>query len=126
MSGMVVDGLRWEVRQRGTGRPLLLLHGFTGRGTAWGSHTTRLAHAFRVITVDLPGHGRTARADPERLTVERTADDLAAILDRTGAVPADLLGYSLGARIALRLAIAHPSVVGRLVLESLGRLADRP
>ena len=118
MSGMVVDGLRWEVRQRGTGRPLLLLHGFTGRGTAWGSHTTRLAHAFRVITVDLPGHGRTARADPERLTVERTADDLAAILDRTGAVPADLLGYSLGARIALRLAIAHPSVVGRLVLES--------
>lgn len=118
MSGMIVDGLRWEVRARGSGRPLLLLHGFTGRGTAWGSHATILARAFRLITVDLPGHGRTARADPDRLTVERTADDLATILHRAGAVPADMLGYSLGARIALRLAVAHPSVVGRLVLES--------
>lgn len=118
MSGMVVDGLRWEVRVRGNGLPLLLLHGFTGRGTAWGSHATILARAFRVITVDLPGHGRTARADPERLTVERTADDLATILRRAGAVPADVLGYSLGARIALRLAVSHPSVVRRLVLES--------
>lgn len=115
---MVVDGLRWEVRVRGSGQPLLLLHGFTGRGTAWGSHATALARAFRVITVDLPGHGRTAWADPGRLTVERTADDLAAILQRAGAVPAAVLGYSLGARIALRLAIAHPLVVGRLVLES--------
>lgn len=118
MSGMVVDGLRWEVRARGSGRALLLLHGFTGRGTAWGSHARILARAFRLITVDLPGHGRTARADPDRLTVERTADDLAAILHRVGAVPADVLGYSLGARIALRLAIAHPSMVRRLVLES--------
>ncbi len=118
MSGRVVDGLRWEVRERGRGGPLLLLHGFTGRGTAWGSHATALARAFRVITVDLPGHGRTAWADPDRLTVERTADDLAAILQRADAVPAHVLGYSLGARIALRLAVAHPSVVGRLVLES--------
>lgn len=118
MSGMVVDGLRWEVRVRGTGQPLLLLHGFTGRATAWGSHATALARLFRVITVDLPGHGRTARAGPDRLTVERTADDLAAILQRTDAVPADVLGYSLGARIALRLAVAHPSVVRRVVLES--------
>ena len=118
MSGVVVDGLRWEVRVRGSGQPLLVLHGFTGRGTAWGSHATALARAFRVITVDLPGHGRTARADPDRLTVERTADDLGAILHRADAVPAAVLGYSLGARIALRLAVAHPSVVRQLVLES--------
>lgn len=118
MSGIVLDGLRWEVRVRGSGQPLLLLHGFTGRATAWGSHATILARSRRLITVDLPGHGRTARADPDRLTVERTADDLATILQRTDALPADVLGYSLGARIALRLAIAHPSVVGRLVLES--------
>lgn len=118
MSGIVVHGLRWEVRVRGSGQPLLLVHGFTGRGTAWGSHATILARSHRLITVDLPGHGRTAWADPDRLSVERTADDLATILQRAGAVPADVLGYSLGARIALRLAVAHPSAVGRLVLES--------
>ncbi len=118
MSGIVIDGVRWEVRARGAGRPLLLLHGFTGRGTAWGAHAAALARAFRVITVDLPGHGRSGTGTPGQVTVERTADDLAAILRQTGAIPANVLGYSLGARIALRLAIAHPSVVRRLVLES--------
>ena len=118
MSGIVIDGLRWEVRARGTGQPLLLLHGFTGRGTAWGAHATAFARRFRVITVDLPGHGRSRSADPARMGVERTADDLAAILRQAEAAPADVLGYSLGARIALRLAVAHPDVVRRLVLES--------
>jgi 2-succinyl-6-hydroxy-2,4-cyclohexadiene-1-carboxylate synthase len=115
---MVVDGLRWEVRTRGAGRPLLLLHGFTGRGTSWVSHTAAFARSFRVVTVDLPGHGRSGVAAPSRMTVERTADDLATILARHHAVPASVLGYSLGARIALRLAVAHPDAVDRLVLES--------
>ena len=118
MSGIVIDGLRWEVRARGQGRPLLVLHGFTGRGTAWGAHATAFAGAFRVITVDLPGHGRSGTAQPERMGVERSAADLATILRGANAAPADVLGYSLGARIALRLAVAHPDVVRRLVLES--------
>ena len=119
MSGIVIDGLRWEVRARGSGDPLLLLHGFTGRGTAWGPHTAPFARSFRTIVVDLPGHGRTGiHHDLARIGVERTADDLAAILFRFDAVPARILGYSLGARVALRLAVAHPDVVARLVLES--------
>jgi 2-succinyl-6-hydroxy-2,4-cyclohexadiene-1-carboxylate synthase len=118
VSPVIIDGLRWEVRVRGAGRPLLLLHGFTGRGTAWGAHATAFARAFRVVTVDLPGHGRTGTGPPERMTVERTADDLATILERVNAAPADVLGYSLGARVALRLAVAHPALVRRLVLES--------
>jgi 2-succinyl-6-hydroxy-2,4-cyclohexadiene-1-carboxylate synthase len=119
MSAIVVDGLRWEVRVRGTGMPLLLLHGFTGRGTAWGAHATAFGRRFRVIVVDLPGHGRSGTPrDPRRASVERSADDLATILDRLAASPAHVLGYSLGARVALRLAIAYPRSVRRLVLES--------
>jgi 2-succinyl-6-hydroxy-2,4-cyclohexadiene-1-carboxylate synthase len=119
MSGLMIDGLRWEVRVRGSGDPLLLIHGFTGRGTAWGSHAAVLARSFRTIVVDLPGHGRTGiHADLARIGVEGTADDLAVILERLDAVPAHVLGYSLGARVALRLAVAHPDVVARLVLES--------
>ncbi|MEX1171314.1 MAG: alpha/beta fold hydrolase [Chloroflexota bacterium] len=120
MAALVIDGLRWEVRVRGAehGIPLLLVHGFTGRGTSWGAHADAFARHFRVVIVDLPGHGRSATAAPGRLTVERTADDLAAILAQVKAAPAHVLGYSLGARITLRLAAAHPGVVRRLVLES--------
>jgi 2-succinyl-6-hydroxy-2,4-cyclohexadiene-1-carboxylate synthase len=119
MSGVIVDGLRWEVRIRGTGSPLLLLHGFMGRGSGWGAHATAFARHFRLVVVDLPGHGRSGiPPDPARASVERAADDLATILARAGCAPAHVLGYSLGARIALRLAVAHPAVLRRLVLES--------
>jgi 2-succinyl-6-hydroxy-2,4-cyclohexadiene-1-carboxylate synthase len=119
MSGIVVDGLRWEVRVRGAGVPLLLLHGFTGRGSGWGAHATALARQFRLLVVDLPGHGRSGiPRDPARAGVERTADDLATILRREGCAPAHVVGYSLGARVALRLAVEHPDAVRRLVLES--------
>jgi len=119
VSGLLVDGLLWQVRVRGSGTPLLLLHGFTGRGSSWGAHAQALARTFRIVVVDLPGHGRSGiPADPARASVERTADDLAAILVLTGCSPAHVLGYSLGARIALRLAVTHPEAVRRLVLES--------
>ncbi len=119
MSGVVVDGLRWEVRRHGAGTPVLLLHGFTGRGSGWGTHATALARHFRVLVVDLPGHGRSGvPRDPARASVERTADDLATILHLEGNTPAHVIGYSLGARIALRLAVTHPLVLRRLVLES--------
>lgn len=119
MSGIAVDGLRWEVGSRGAGSPLLLIHGFTGRGTSWGRNASAFARQRRVISVDLPGHGRSGTpSDPARMSVERTADDLAVILGRVRAIPADVIGYSLGARVALRLAIVHPRTVRRLVLES--------
>lgn len=120
MTATTIDGLRWEVRVSGpaTGRPLLLVHGFTGRGTSWGAHADAFRRSFRTVVVDLPGHGRSGAAAPERMSVERTADDLASILAARGLAPAHVLGYSLGARVALRLAVAHPAAVARLVLES--------
>ena len=119
MSAFIVDDLRWEVRACGAGAPLLLIHGFTGRGSGWGAHAATFARDFRVIVVDLPGHGRSRIPPvPARASVERTADDLATILRRLDAAPAHVLGYSLGARIALRLAVVHPTVVRRLILES--------
>jgi 2-succinyl-6-hydroxy-2,4-cyclohexadiene-1-carboxylate synthase len=122
MAPMTADGVRWEVRVAGpdAGRALLLLHGFTGRGAAWATLATLARRGgLRTVVVDLPGHGRSGvAADPARMTVERTADDLAGILARIGIAPSAVLGYSLGARVALRLAIAHPEAVARLVLES--------
>jgi 2-succinyl-6-hydroxy-2,4-cyclohexadiene-1-carboxylate synthase len=120
MTAMRIDGLRWEVRTAGpAGAPaVLVLHGFTGRGTSWGALPATLRrHRFRTVVVDLPGHGRSGWAGPDRMAVERTADDLATILGRLGASPARVVAYSLGARVGLRLAVAHPDEVARLVLE---------
>jgi 2-succinyl-6-hydroxy-2,4-cyclohexadiene-1-carboxylate synthase len=125
---MAAPAMDWNVIERGNpsaapdaltpARPLLLVHGFTGSTAAWEDHEARLGANRRLLLVDLPGHGRTHLEDPDAATVERSAADLATILLDCDAAPADVLGYSLGARIARRLAIAHPEVVARLVLES--------
>ncbi len=129
-----IDGLGWAVRETGSGPALLLLHGFTGSGRSWdgGLADAAVDAGFSVIVPDLPGHGgtgwRTGRSagpvaeagpnDPSRASIERSADDLAVLLDALGHGSAHVVGYSMGARVALRLAIAHPARVGRLVLEA--------
>lgn len=116
-----VDGIAYHVARAGTpGRPpLLLVHGFMGSGASWAEFVPALAANAEILAVDLPGHGLTpAPPDPARASVEETADDLAAILDRLELGPAAIIGYSLGARVALRLAVEHPAAVSRLVLES--------
>jgi 2-succinyl-6-hydroxy-2,4-cyclohexadiene-1-carboxylate synthase len=119
MARLLVNGVRLEVRSAGTSRPLVLLHGFTGRGASWSGQLTSLRRRHRTIVLDLMGHGRSdAPADPARYAVECQAADVAAILARLAAKPADVIGYSMGARIALRLVVDHPSAVDRLILES--------
>jgi 2-succinyl-6-hydroxy-2,4-cyclohexadiene-1-carboxylate synthase len=111
---MRVGAMTWTVRVGGRGRPVLFLHGFTGSGLSWAG-IAGLGSRVRAIVPDLPGHGGTGW---ERASVEQTADDLAAIVHRLGAERVDVVGYSMGARVALRLAVAHPDAVGRLVLEA--------
>ena len=119
MTRIHVDGASYEVRSGGDGPPILLIHGFTGRGADWAPFLPALRRVATTITVDLLGHGRSdSPADPARHAVERQAADLAAILRQLGASPAAVVGYSLGARVALRLAVASSGVVARLMLES--------
>ncbi len=126
---MTTAGIDWlALSARDTGRPqdpaLLLLHGFTGTGSVWAGLTPSLRrHGLRTIAPDLPGHGR---AGTRAASVEETADALAELLAHLGAAPSHVLGYSLGARIAIALAAAHPDAVDRLVLESPSAgIADR-
>jgi len=131
---MQVEGMTWTVRVAGHGRPVLFLHGFTGSSLSWAGIAGLGSHV-RAIVPDLPGHGGTGWEDgrepgagagaegapPDRrprASVERTADDLAVIVRSLGAPQVDVVGYSMGARIALRLAVAHPESVARLVLEA--------
>jgi 2-succinyl-6-hydroxy-2,4-cyclohexadiene-1-carboxylate synthase len=115
----LADGVTYHVRQMGEGAPLLLLHGFTGRGENWQVVAGQLSRAFHLIMVDLLGHGETdAPAKPERYAMAHCADDLIAILDRLGIAQAALAGYSMGGRLALYTALHHQGRFDALVLES--------
>ncbi len=112
------DGVAYAVSGSGEGAPLLLLHGFTGSGHDWTIWQAGMASDHRRIAIDLLGHGASDSPAPERHAVERQAADIVTLLERMGAAPADVLGYSFGARVALRLAIDAPRAVQRLILES--------
>ncbi len=115
----LIGGLRYAVEEAGTGEPLVLLHGFTGRAANWRPLLTRLAEQWRVIAIDLPGHGDSdAPAAVARYKMRYVAADLVALLTRRDAAPAHWLGYSMGGRLALYTAVTHPGVVRSLILES--------
>lgn len=115
----MVDGLRYRVTEWGVGEPLLLLHGFTGSGATWQPLAARFEERYRVIAVDLPGHGATdAPPDDARYRMERVVADLAHLLAVLEATPAHWLGYSMGGRLALYATVRLPAHVRAAVLES--------
>jgi pimeloyl-ACP methyl ester carboxylesterase len=114
-----VNGLNMYYEIHGTGQPLVLLHGaFSAIGTSFGKLLPSLAKSRQVIAVELQGHGRTADID-RLLTLEGMADDTAALLQQLGMERADIFGYSMGAGVALHLAIRHPDMPRKLVLASI-------
>ncbi|MEZ5374347.1 MAG: alpha/beta fold hydrolase [Microthrixaceae bacterium] len=100
------------------GRPLLLVHGFTGGRADFAEWMEPLAdRGHHVVVPDLRGHGVTGGPDElEGYSLELMADDLVALTDRLGWDRFDLLGHSMGGLVAQRLVVARPELVGRLVL----------
>jgi len=119
MSFLTINGVLYHYRENGNGRPLILLHGFTGSSVNWEGVTAVLSNHFRLITVDLLGHGRTdSPTEPARYHMEKASVDLIALLDKLGVAQTALLGYSMGGRLALYTAVHHPHRISRLILES--------
>lgn len=105
---MPVTALHAETR--GHGPRLVLAHGFTQSGRVWGDLADDMATDREVVLVDLPGHGGSSD-----VRVDLVGG--AALLGDVGGV-ADYLGYSMGARFCLHLAVARPDRVRRLILVS--------
>jgi len=113
-----VGGVRLNVEEAGSGAPLTLLHGFTGRASAWLPFAERWP-GFRLVAVDLIGHGDSdSPPDLAHYRMPQCVDDLAALLDALGLERTALLGYSMGGRTALHFALRHPQRLSALVLES--------
>lgn len=90
---------------------VVLVHGFTQTAESWRWVARQLASSFLVTTVDLPGHGGSSEVRVG--SIEQTADLLASTADR-----AIYIGYSLGGRVCLELAVRQPRLVDALVLVS--------
>jgi pimeloyl-ACP methyl ester carboxylesterase len=116
---VAVNGLEMYYEIHGKGKPLVLLHGaFSAIGTSFGALLPELARTRQVIAFELQAHGHTADID-RPLSLEGMADDTAAAIKQLGIEPADLLGYSMGAGVALRVVIRHPEVIRKLILASI-------
>jgi 2-succinyl-6-hydroxy-2,4-cyclohexadiene-1-carboxylate synthase len=96
--------------RNGHGPRIVLVHGFTQTGRSWDTVAARLTGRFEVVTVDAPGHGGSG-------AVPATLPDGATLLGATGG-PATYVGYSMGGRLCLHLAVVRPDLVRRLVLVS--------
>lgn len=118
---IAVNGVHLNVEVSGEGPALFLLHGFTGSATTWTPHLSASGgwRGFTTVAVDLLGHGASdCPADPERYRMERCVEDLVALMDRLDVRRAAVLGYSMGGRVALRLALSAAERLWALVLES--------
>ncbi len=109
----------------GQGEPIVLVHGFgSSKEVNWVQPswlTTLKGAGRRVIALDNRGHGQSTKLfDPAEYHTTKMAEDVRALLDYLGVPRADVMGYSMGARIAAFLALAHPDRVRSMVLGGLG------
>ena len=99
-----------------TAPPVILLHGITGHARTWDTLAEALAPQWRVLALDQRGHGDSDSAPDGDYTTGAMADDLAAFADALGYRRFTLLGLSMGGRVAMDFAGAHPDRVERLVI----------
>ncbi len=101
----------------GRGTPLLLIHGLGEQAQDWATEIPTFVHnGFRVYAIDLLGCGSTDRPDIA-YTVQQQADMVRQFLDVLQIHHADVVGWSLGGWVALKLTLKHPELVQRLVLD---------
>lgn len=117
-----VNGLDiyYEIHGSAHGQPpLVLLHGGDPTiETSFAKILPELARHRQVIAFEQAGHGRTPDRPDQPFSFEQSADDAAALMERLGIARADFYGYSNGGTIALQIAIRHPKLVRKLVVQS--------
>lgn len=124
----MVDVGPWRTRVLEAGRgeqAIVLLPGTGGHLEAYARNIPALAQEFRVIAYDYPGHGFSTLAEAD-LETSTYVEHLLGLLDALGIDRAHLSGESLGGWVAVKFAAAHPTRVGRLVLNTPGGTMARP
>ena len=123
MSFIRVDDIQLAYTDAGLGLPVVLLHGYPFNRTLWNEQVSALSNSYRVITPDLRGHGESD-ASPGAATMNRMAQDVAALLDHLEIHRAVVGGLSMGGYVALAFYKQFPSRVRALVLADTRAQAD--
>lgn len=108
-------GARVHFEDRGSGPPLVLLHSFLCSGEMWEPQLPEFERRYRVVNVDLRGHGRSGPVGSS-FTLYDLVDDVVAVLDQLGIHRAAWAGLSIGGMVSLRAALRAPDRVSRLLL----------
>ncbi|WP_338750833.1 2-succinyl-6-hydroxy-2,4-cyclohexadiene-1-carboxylate synthase [Bacillus sp. FJAT-52991] len=116
---LTIHDCRYHYEVIGSGEPILLLHGFTGDHTTWADTTALLTDRYQCIMVDLLGHGKSScPEDPKRYDIQLVARDLKELMHQLTFERFHILGYSMGGRLALTMAVLFPEIVQSVMLES--------
>lgn len=117
--------MRLSYREYGSGDPpLVILHGLFGSGDNWHSIARQLQSSRRVVTVDLRNHGRSPHSD--LFTFPAMAQDVEELFSEVNIQSADVLGHSLGGKVAMELALAWSSFVRRLIVVDIAPKRYQP
>jgi len=101
-------------REFGQGNPVLILHGLFGFSDNWQTIAKALSDRHLVVTPDLRNHGRSPHTESH--TYPEMAADIQAFMERRWMFSADVVGHSMGGKVAMQLALEHPDLVRRLVV----------
>lgn len=98
----------------GSGSPLIILHGLFGTLENWGSQIKTLAESYQVIAVDLRNHGRSPHTDV--MDYNAMANDVIELLDDLSLTDVNIMGHSMGGKVAMQIALNHPERLRKLII----------
>jgi 3-oxoadipate enol-lactonase len=110
-----INGVELAYAIRGSGAPLVMVHGAQGDQTMFAGLASACATDFRVLTFDQRGSGLSEKPNFD-YSIAMLADDTAALMDHVGFSAANIIGVSMGGMIAQELALRHPGKIAALVL----------
>ena len=106
-----------NIRELGSGPPLVLLHGLFGMARNLGGIARAMAGTHRVIALDLRNHGASPHASP--MDYPAMAADVLHTLEHFGALPAAIMGHSMGGKVAMQLALTHQAAISSLLISDI-------
>jgi len=128
MPTTTVNGVRLHYELHGdTGEPLVLVHGYTGDVTDWKFQIAEFSRGYRVLVMDLRGHGRSeAPADRSAYTIPAMSSDVEALVDEVGFAKYHLVGHSMGGAVVQEVALHSSERLLSLTLEDTAPILHVP